>query len=76
MDYMVASPALFDCATSLFVHKCPLLCGKGCDFDHMPLSFNLQLHWQHVSSTTLESRVDIRRFKHDASKCTQYCQHL
>jgi len=29
-----------------------------------------------VSSTTSESRVNIRRFKHDASKCTQYCQHL
>jgi hypothetical protein len=73
VDYMVASLALFDCATSLVVHKCPLLCGKGCDFDHMPLSLNLQLPWQHVSS---ESRASIRRFKHDASKCTQYCQHL
>jgi len=41
VDYMVASPALFDCATSLVVHKCPLFCGKGCDSDHMPLSFNL-----------------------------------
>jgi hypothetical protein len=49
---------------------------KGCDFDHRPLSFNLQLPWQHVSSATSESCVDIRRFKHDASKCTQYCQHL
>jgi len=49
---------------------------KGCDFDHMPLSLNLQLPWQHVSSVISESRVDIRRFKHDASKCTQYCQHL
>jgi len=29
VDYMVASPALFDCATSLVVHKCPLFCGKG-----------------------------------------------
>jgi hypothetical protein len=73
VDYMVASPALFDCATSLVVHKCPLFCGKGCDFDHMPLSLNLQLLWQHVSSTTSESRADIRRFKHDANKCTQYC---
>jgi len=34
VDYMVASPILFDCATSLVVHKCPLFCGKGCDFDH------------------------------------------
>jgi hypothetical protein len=41
VDYMVASPALFDCATSLVVHKCPLFCGKGCDFDHKPLSLNL-----------------------------------
>ncbi len=41
VDYMVASPALFNCATSLVVHKCPLLCGKGCDSDHMPLSLNL-----------------------------------
>jgi hypothetical protein len=73
VDYMVASPILFDCATSLVVHKCPLLCGKGCDFDHMPLSLNLQLPWQHVSSVTTESCADIRRFKHDASKCTQYC---
>jgi hypothetical protein len=70
VDYMVASPALFDCATSLVVHKCPLLCGKGCDFDHRPLSLNLQLPWQHVSSTISESRADIRHFKHDASKCT------
>ncbi len=76
VDYMVASPALFDCATSLVVHKCPLFCGKGCDSDHRPLSLNLQLPWQHVSSTTSESRANIRRFKHDASKCTQYCQHL
>ncbi len=76
MDYMVASPALFDYATSLVVHKCPLFCGKGCDFDHRPLSLNLQLPWQHVSSTTSESRANIHRFKHDASKCTQYCQHL
>jgi hypothetical protein len=45
VDYMVASPALFDCATSLVVHKCPLFCGKGCDFDHRPLSLNLQLPW-------------------------------
>ncbi len=52
VDYMVASPALFDCATSFVVHKCPLFYGKGCDFDHRPLSLNLQLHWQHVSSTT------------------------
>ncbi len=29
VDYMVASPALFDCATSLVVHKCPLFCEKG-----------------------------------------------
>jgi hypothetical protein len=29
-----------------------------------------------VSLATSESRADIRRFKHDASKCTQYCQHL
>jgi hypothetical protein len=28
------------------------------------------------SLATSESRVDICRFKHDASKCTQYCQHL
>ncbi len=76
VDYMVASPVLFDCATSLVVHKCPLFCGKGGDSDHMPLSFNLQLPWQHVSSTTSESSANIRRFKHDASKCTQYCQHL
>ncbi len=70
VDYMVASPAFFDCATSLVVHKCPLFCGKGCDSDHMPLSLNLQLPWQHVSSAISESRADIRRFKHDASKCT------
>ncbi len=70
VDYMVASPALFDCATSLVVHKCPLFYGKGCDSDHRPLSFNLQLPWQHVASTTLESRADIHRFKHDANKCT------
>jgi hypothetical protein len=76
VDYMVASLALFDCATSLVVHKCPLFCGKEGDSDHRPLSFNLQLPWQHVSSTTSESCADIRRFKHDASKCTQYCQHL
>jgi exonuclease III len=43
VDYMVASPALFDCATSFVVHKCPLFCGKECDSDHMPLSLNLQL---------------------------------
>jgi len=76
VNYMVASPTLFDCATSLVVHKCPLFCGKGCDSDHRPLSFNLQLPWQHVSLVTSESCVDIRCFKHDASKCTQYCQHL
>ncbi len=76
VDYMVASPVLFDCATSLVVHKCPLFCGKGCDSDHMPLSLNLQLPWQHVALATSESRADIRRFKHDANKCTQYCQHL
>jgi hypothetical protein len=76
VDYMVASPALFDCATSLVIHKCPLFCGKGGDSDYRPLSFNLQLPWQHVSSTISESRADIRRFKYDASKCTQYCQHL
>ncbi len=29
VDYMVASPTLFDCATSLVVHKCPLFYGKG-----------------------------------------------
>jgi hypothetical protein len=75
VDYMVASPALFDCATSLVIHKCPLFCGKGDDSDHRPLSLNLQLPWQHVSSTT-KSHANIRRFKHDASKCTQYCQHL
>jgi hypothetical protein len=34
VDYMVTSPALFDCATSLVVHKCPLFCGKGGDSDH------------------------------------------
>jgi hypothetical protein len=73
---MVTSPALFDYATSLVVHKCPLFCGKGCDSDHKPLSLNLQLPWQHVSSATSESHADIRHFKHDASKCTQYCQHL
>jgi hypothetical protein len=76
VDYMVASPTLFNCATSLVVHKCPLFCGKKCDSNHRPLSLHLQLPWQHVSSTTSKSRVDIRRFKHDASKCTQYCQHL
>ncbi len=43
VDYMVTSLALFDCATSLVVHKCPLICGKGCDSDHRPLSLNLQL---------------------------------
>jgi hypothetical protein len=42
----------------------------------MPFSLNLQLPWQHVSPTILDSRADIRRFKYDASKCTQYCQHL
>jgi hypothetical protein len=42
----------------------------------MPLSLNLQLPWQHVASATSESRANIRRFKHDANKCTQYCQHL
>jgi hypothetical protein len=73
---MVASPALFDCATSLVIHKCPLFCGKGGDSDHRPLSLNLQLPWQHVSSTISESRADIHRFKYDASKCTQYYQHL
>jgi hypothetical protein len=76
VDYMVASPVLFDCATSLVVHKCPLFCGKGCDSDHRPLSLNLQLPWQHVSSTTSESHVDFCRFKHDANKCTKYCLHL
>jgi hypothetical protein len=29
VDYMVISPALFDCATSLVIHKCPLFYGKG-----------------------------------------------
>jgi len=29
-----------------------------------------------VSSTILDSYADIYRFKYDASKCTQYCQHL
>ncbi len=62
VDYMVASPALFDCATSLVVHKCPLFCGKGCDSDHRPLSLNLQLPWQHVSSATSKSCANIRRF--------------
>jgi hypothetical protein len=76
VDYMVASLALFDCATSLVVHKCPLFCEKGGDFDHMPLSLNLQLPWQHVASTTSESHANIRRFKHDTNKCTQYCQYL
>jgi hypothetical protein len=61
VDYMVASPALFDCATSLVVHKCLIFCGKGGDYDHMPLSLNLQLPWQHVSSTTSESRANIWR---------------
>ncbi len=70
MDYMVASPALFDCATSLVVHKCPLFCGKGGDFDHRPLSLNLLLPWQHVSPTILNFCADIHHFKHDASKCT------
>jgi hypothetical protein len=42
----------------------------------MPLSLKLQLPWQHVSSTTSESRANIRHFKHDVNKCTQYCQHL
>jgi hypothetical protein len=70
VDYMVASPTLFDYATSLVVHKCPLFCGKGCDSNHRPLSFSLQLPWQHVSSATSKSCADIRRFKHDASKCT------
>jgi len=70
VDYMVASLVLFDCATSLVVHKCLLFCGKRCDSDHMPFSLNLQLLWQHVASATSESRVDIRRFKHDANKCT------
>jgi hypothetical protein len=70
VDYMVTSPTLFDCATSLVVHKCPLFYEKGCDSDHMPLSLNLQLPWQHVASATLESHADIRRFKHDAKKCT------
>jgi len=73
---MVTSPTLFDYATSLVVHKCPLFCGKGCDSDHRPLSLNLQLPWQHVSLITSESRVDICRFKHDVNKCIQYCQHL
>jgi len=76
VDYMVASPALFDCAISLVIHKCPLFCGKGCDSDHRPLSLNLQLPWQHVASATSESCADICRFKHDANKCTQYYQHL
>jgi len=52
VDYMVASLALFDCATSLVVQKCPLFCGKGCDSDHRTLSFNLQLLWQHVALAT------------------------
>ncbi len=73
---MVASPALFDCATSLVVHQCPLFCGKGCDSDHRSRSLNLQLPWQHVALATLESHADIRHFKHDVNKCTQYCQHL
>jgi hypothetical protein len=34
VDYMVTSPALFDCATSLVIHKCPLFYAKGCDSDH------------------------------------------
>jgi len=76
VDYMVASPALFDYATSLVVHKCLLFCRKGCDSDHRPLSLNLQLPWQHVASVTSESRADICRFKHDANKCTRYYQHL
>jgi hypothetical protein len=70
VDYMVASPALFDCATSLVVHKCPLLYGKGGDSDHRPFSLNLQLLWQHVSPTISDSRANICRFKYDASKCT------
>jgi hypothetical protein len=41
VDYMVASPVLFDCATSLVVHKCLLFYGKRCDSDHKPLSLNL-----------------------------------
>jgi hypothetical protein len=76
VDYMVTSLALFDCATSLVIHKCPLFCGKGCDSDHKPFSFNLQLPCQHVALATSESHADIRRFKHDANKCSQYCQHL
>jgi hypothetical protein len=52
VDYMVASPALFDRATSLVIHKCPLCCGKGGDFDHRPLSLTLQLPWEQVASTT------------------------
>ncbi len=60
----------------LYINALDLLCGKGGDSDHRPLSLNLQLPWQHVSSTTSESRANICRFKHDASKCTQYCQHL
>jgi hypothetical protein len=76
VDYMVASPVLFDSATSLVVHKCLLFCGKGGDSNHRPLSLNLQLPWQHVSPTISDSWADIRRFKYDASKCTRYCQHL
>ncbi len=76
VDYMVASPALFDCATSLVVHKCPLFCEKGGDSDHRPLSLTLQLPWQQVALTTSESHADICRFKHDTNKCAQYCQHL
>ncbi len=67
VDYMVAS---------LVVHTCPLFCGKGGDSDHRPLSLNLQLPWQHVSPTISDSRANIRHFKYDASKCTQYYQHL
>jgi len=54
----------------------PSILRKGWDFDHMPLSLNLQLLWQHVASATSKSCADICRFKHDANKCTQYYQHL
>jgi hypothetical protein len=76
VDYMVASPTLFDYATSLVVHKCPLLCGKGCDSNHRPLSLNLQLLRQHVSSTTSESCETFVVSNMMLAKCTQYCQHL
>jgi hypothetical protein len=76
VDYMVASPALFDCATSLVVHKCPLFCGKGCDSEPQATFTRLTVTLATCVISNFKIMCKHPSFQHNASKCTQYCQHL